>query len=327
MEGYINSLQHIECVRTPEFKVTYWASTAFAGIPDPWKFGYSVRIRSCDALSLLQESSFFKVDGKTLPLLCVRTRVKTPQFVIVPTVAIRPNGTRAHRRYVHALGFSNWEPSSYGIQVASNNVGYDPVVGEVTRSCLCGALKWIETISLHQLVYSKLYTLRLLSEYSRIQHGPTCRNARDEQRVTVTARYAIKVAANDSNVTAQTLSGQKLVPIQHDNSPLSMNAAGGKPHKLTCNTLHWERRRIRGGLPPFEAVHTLLTSAVKNAESTGMLDTFSVIAYRPAKNPGSTSNKWSEHGWFVLVEMPKGSALLQQYGPTTGECYDMISNS
>lgn len=47
----------------------------------------------------------------------------------------------------------------------------------------------------------------------------------------------------------------------------------------------------------------------------------SVVAYHPAPDPTSTG-KWPDSAWFVLIEMPGAQELLQEFSPTVGIMYD-----
>eukprot|EP00041_Stephanoeca_diplocostata_P020066 m.440857 g.440857 ORF g.440857 m.440857 type:complete len:1001 (+) comp21466_c0_seq41:741-3743(+) len=308
--------------QTEQFEANYTCQNS-SGRDAPWISGVAVVVESTDAQQLMTTSTSFTYRNKVLPFTVKKVELFRPELAQIPS----RSGEGKHRRYFHALGFMNWNISLEGEQMLLHNgPAYTCYVACITRSCRCGALQWKESVDLRQLK-SGTYTFSLIGDLPS-EHGMKCTTATEAHRVSVTSRVGVKLCAQDLATTASSLSVRGHVPQCDSSRKMNHLLSGGAklPMTVTSKTLAYERARRRNDLPPFEAVHELLRSALLKAVTTTdtieyVSDTFPIVAYHPAPDPHQTG-QWPQAGWFVLIEMPQAVQLMQKYGAVSGVLYD-----
>lgn len=267
--------------------------------------GSGVVVSARDAHALITRSHAFTLAGEcecgvagctctqgpdaprtALPFRVNRTRLQHRELMVVP--ANEP-GTR---RSFCCEGFSNFALSASGQARCRKRPSDSTVLGVIERQCFCGALVIREKTTVALLATGR-HVLTILKLGS--QHGALCSEATPAQRMTITARWRVKVAAGDRTLTG---TGAACDP-----------SLGGGPAKTLKNVLQYERQRRMDHLPPFHAVHSRLSDML--GRCMGDLSKCNVLLYNP---PSDTDAKdYAAGGFVVLVEMKDGQENMAKY--------------
>ena len=181
---------------------------------NPWRNG-PVIIQTRDAHSLFSASTAFTLpprDGVgprlVLPQRAPRTdyvgpanpKKKLPKLLLSNTSGTPQKG--GTRRKVHGCGLETVGLTAAGEALAAEK--YQPVLVRAQRACLCGA--WTFEIELTaRMTRDGRFQMTVTSCAAPGAHGPECRDAFPNSRVTATQHVALRVAAAHPCVTASKL--------------------------------------------------------------------------------------------------------------------------
>ena len=176
--------------------------------------GSGVVVSARDAHALITRSHAFTLAGEcecgvagctctqgpdaprtALPFRVNRTRLQHRELMVVP--ANEP-GTR---RSFCCEGFSNFALSASGQARCRKRPSDSTVLGVIERQCFCGALVIREKTTVALLATGR-HVLTILKLGS--QRGALCSEATPAQRMTITARWRVKVAANVAMMNGRT---------------------------------------------------------------------------------------------------------------------------
>lgn len=182
----------------------------------------------------------------------------------------------------------------------------DVVLNSKKRGCICEAVMWTEEVTCRLLGF-RPPKVRLQLLKSR-KHRPVCALSPPG------LFHAERAATKELGKSMLTSPQLKSVHVSGRNSLAACKIALDIPKECAAavkNSLY--RGRLfggRGGLPSFAAVRHSLNQQLDSAIAAGVLDGFSVLAFRPCSDESDA--------WSVFIELERGREKYALWAPLTG---------